>query len=92
MVHPPNVAFRGFYSTTVAARVDQPNRELESVFVGASKEKLDPVECDMYVADVTSLFGPFVKFVVEEVGGGLILPGNFVLGVCTCTPYCMHGV
>ena len=23
----------------------------------------------MYVADVTSLFGPFVKFVVEEVGG-----------------------
>ena len=24
----------------------------------------------MYVADVTSLFGPFVKFVVEEVGGG----------------------
>ena len=24
----------------------------------------------MYVADVTSLFGLFVKFVVEEVGGG----------------------
>ena len=36
------------------------------MFVGASKEKLDPVECDMYVADVTSLSGPFVKFVVEE--------------------------
>ena len=90
MVHPPNVTFSGFYRTTVAAQLDEPNRELESVFVGPRKEKLDLVECEMCVADVTSLFGPFVKFVVEEVGGGpsgLIVPGNFVLGVFTCTLY-----
>ena len=79
MVHPPNVTFRGFYGTTVAMRVAELNRELESVFVGSGKEKLDAVDCDMCITDVTSLFGPFVKFVVEEVGGGpLVLPGNFV--------------
>ena len=40
MVNPPNVTFRGFYNTMVAARVKQSNRELESVFIGASKEKI----------------------------------------------------
>ena len=67
MVNPLNVTFRGFYNTTVAARVEQPNRELESVLVGASKEKLDLFEHDMCVANMTSLFGPFEKFFVEEV-------------------------
>ena len=94
MVHPPNITFRGFYRTTVSVRVAEPDRqELDSVFVGPSKEKLDLVDCGMCVADVTSLFGPFVKFVVEEVGGlSGLLPGNFVLGACTCTLYCMHGL
>lgn len=63
MVHPPNVTFHGFYRTTVLSTlVGEQNRELDSVFVGASKEKLDPVNCEMRVTDVTSLFGPFVKF------------------------------
>ena len=42
----------------------------------------------MYVADVTSLFGPFVKFVVEEVGGGytVVNPRRecAALGLCVC--------
>ena len=41
------------------------------------RKKFDLV--DMCVANVTSLFGSFVKFLVEEVGegpSGLILPGK----------------
>ena len=42
----------------------------------------------MYVADMTSLFGPFVKFVVEEVGGGytVVNPRRecAALGLCVC--------
>ena len=45
----------------------------------------------MYVADVTSLFGPFVKFVVEEVGGGYTVvnprracAARVTVGLCVC--------
>ena len=39
----------------------------------------------MYVADVTSLFGPFVKSVVEEVGT-VVNPRRAcaALGLCVC--------
>ncbi len=65
---PPDVTFRGFFSTKVSPQIMEPNRELEKTYVGKSKEKLDPVDSDMRVTDVTSLFGPYVKFVAEEIG------------------------
>ena len=68
-ITPPNATFRVFFTANVAPLVQEPNRELEGTFVGSSKDKLDSVNCDMCVADVVSLFGPFVKFMVEEIGG-----------------------
>ena len=82
-----------FFATNIAQRVQEPNRELDSAFVGASKHKLDSVDCDMCVADVTSLFDPFVKFIVEEVGGISDLPPcKEILNlrmVCVCVCVCV---
>ena len=84
-----------FFATNIAQRVQEPNRELDSAFVGASKDKLDSVDCDMCVADVTSLFGPFVKFMVEEVGGISDLPpckeiiNLRMVCVCVCVCVCV---
>ena len=71
--------FCSFYGTTIATQVAKSNQDLESVFIGSGIEKLDALNCYMCMMDVTSLFGPFVKFIVEEVGGGpLVVPGNLV--------------
>ena len=50
-ITPPNATFRPFLATNIAQRVQEPNRELDSAFVGASKDKLDSVNCDVCVAD-----------------------------------------
>ena len=34
----------------------------------ATKEKIDLVDSDLKVLDVVSVFGPYVKFVVAEIG------------------------
>ena len=67
-VMPPDATFRDFFSTNVARRIHEPSRELNAVYVGPSKEKMDYVDSDLKVNDVTSTFGPFAKFVVEEIG------------------------
>lgn len=41
--------------------------ELQSTFVGNMKEKLDLVDSDLEIADVTRMFGSFVKFVVQSI-------------------------
>ena len=43
--------------------------ELHSTFVGSSKDRLDAVDTDLKVLHVTSVFGPYAKFLVEEIGG-----------------------
>ena len=37
--------------------------ELDSTFVGTSKEQLDMVESNLKAMDVTIVFGPYVKHV-----------------------------
>ena len=49
-------------STNIAQRVQEPNRELDSAFVGASKDKLDFVDCDMCVA-----YKPINNYIIESV-------------------------
>ena len=69
MAEPADVTFRGFFSTKVFPQIPEPNRALEKTYVGKRKEKLDSVDSDMRVTDAISLFGPYVKFVTEEIGG-----------------------
>ena len=76
--------FGGKKATNIAQRVQEPNRELDSAFVGASKHKLDSVDCD-----------PFVKFMVEEVSGISDLPpckeiiNLRMVCVCACVYVCV---
>ena len=50
-INAPNATFRNFLATNIAQRVQEANHELDSAFVGASKDKLDSVDCGMCVAD-----------------------------------------
>ncbi len=43
--------------------------ELNTTFVGSSKEHLDQVDADLRVCEVIGTFGPYAKFLVEEIGG-----------------------
>ena len=63
----PDATFSDFYSTTVARNIREPSRQLDAAYVGRSKENLDYVDCNLNVNDVTSAFGSFAKFVVEEI-------------------------
>ena len=42
--------------------------ELHSTFVGPSKEPMDVVDSDFKMLDVSSVFGLYTKFYVEEIG------------------------
>ncbi len=42
------------------------NSEIADVFVGKTKESLDRVNYELVIADVISVFGPFVKFNTTE--------------------------
>ena len=72
-VNPPDLTFRGFYHQEGARFIEGGSHsaqlELHSTFVGSSKDRLDAVDSDLKVLDVTSVFGPYAKFVVEEIGG-----------------------
>ena len=37
------------------------------LFVGSIKDKLDLVDSNLKITDVTTVFGPFVKFLVENI-------------------------
>ena len=43
--------------------------ELHNNFVGSSKERIDLVDSNLKAMDVISVFGPYAKFLVEEIGG-----------------------
>ena len=43
--------------------------ELDSTFVGTSNEQLDVVDSNLKAMDVTIVFGPYVKYIVKEIGG-----------------------
>ena len=72
-VTPPDLTFRGFYHQEGARFIEGGSHsaqlELHSTFVGSSKDRLDAVDSDLKVLHVTSVFGPYAKFLVEEIGG-----------------------
>ena len=67
----PKVTFRGFFQETGSLFIEAQSSsyfELDCSFVGATKEKMDLVDSDLKVLDVVSVFGPYIKFVVAEIG------------------------
>ena len=65
-VSPPDATFRSFFNTSVVDKLHT-TRELHSTFVGSIKDKLDLVDSNLKITDVTTVFGPFVKFLVENI-------------------------
>ena len=72
-VNPPDISFRGFYHNEATRFIEGGSSasrlELQSTFVGASKESMDLVDSSLKAMDVISVFGPYTKFIVEEIGG-----------------------
>ena len=73
-VNPPDVTFGGFYYQEGTRFVDGSHSaaqlELHTTFVGSSKERMDLVDSELKVLDVIGVFGPYAKFLVEEIGDG----------------------
>lgn len=71
--HPPDVTFLDFFRDTIAPKLEEP-RELESVFVGKSKELLDRADEKLNLSQVVSMFGSFVKLVVRGANANTSVP------------------
>ena len=69
---PLNITFHGFYHREATRFIEGCSRvaelELSKVFVGRCKEALDLVDSEMTVLEVASVFGPYTKFIVEQIG------------------------
>ena len=63
--HPPDVSFLDFFEHTIAGTLEKP-RELESVYVGKSKDVLDKADKYLNLAQVVATFGSYVKLVTRE--------------------------
>ncbi len=40
---------------------------LTGVFVGKSKDSMDSVDCDLNIDEVVPVFGPFLKYAVDQI-------------------------
>ena len=72
-IHPPNITFRGFFhehgSRFIEGSLNSLGFELHSTFVGTSEERMDLlVNPGLQVVEVTGVFGPYAKFVAQEIG------------------------
>ena len=56
--------------------------ELESTIVGTSKERLDVVDSNLKTMDVTIVFGPYIKYIVEEIGGRCTAGEHYIEYLC----------
>ena len=63
--HPPDISFLDFFEDTIAGTLEKP-RELESVYVGKSKDVLDKDDKHLNLAQVVATFGSYVKLVTRE--------------------------
>ena len=64
-VHPPSHTYSSFFEVEVKASCPA-NCELGQVHAGRSKDGLDLVDSSLTIADVTNVFGSFVKFSVDS--------------------------
>ena len=67
----PSSSFRNVFQTVVMSRVHEEcesllHLSLSEVFVGKSKDSLDVVDSDLNIDEVIPIFGPFVKYAVDE--------------------------
>ena len=95
-VNPPDLTFRGFYYKEgvryieCGSDISATQLELDTTFVGRNKERMDLVDPDLIVLDIIATFGPYVKFLVEEIGGGepLQLGQDDLVSAQGCYPQC----
>lgn len=64
LVHPPSHTYSSFFEVEVKASCPA-TCELNQVHVGRSKDGLDLVDSTLTIADVTNVFGSFVKFSID---------------------------
>ena len=64
-VHPPSVTFQGYFHQELSAKCPD-GFSLSQVYVGKGKYALDFVDLELVILEVTSLFGPFVKYTVDQ--------------------------
>ena len=66
-IHPPNITFRLEHgSRFIEGSLNSLGFELHSTFVGTSEERMDLLVNP--VVEVTRVFGPYAKFVAQEIG------------------------
>ena len=53
-------------ATSTSTTSNPPECLLSEVYIGKVKESLDHVDPDLIIEEVVPVFGPFVKFAVEE--------------------------
>ncbi len=58
---PPNLTFKGFFLYLKLSDL-----ELSQTYVGKAKDRLDLVDSDLMIADVTVLFGAYAKFLTSR--------------------------
>ena len=69
-IDPPTATFRSFFNDSIATKMalggyDGRNRALSQVFVGKTKELMDLVDPDLVAVEVTSTFGPYIKYYLD---------------------------
>ena len=64
-VNPPSHTYQSFYDADVKEKCHV-DGELCQVHVGRAKDTLDQVDPSLTIADVTSVFGNYVKFTIES--------------------------
>lgn len=63
----PSLSFRNFFETVVKSQICDRENLLTGVFVGKSKDSLDSVDYDLNIDEVIPVFGPFVKYAVDQI-------------------------
>ena len=69
---PPNSTFRRIQHSEYFFSEVLPSCDTcyhQEVFVGRTKEALDVVDSELIIGDIAQVFGPYVKFIVEEADG-----------------------
>ena len=64
-VHPPSLTFRDHFHQELSERCPS-DCSLSEVFVGKAKDALDLVNSDLVILEVTPIFGPYVKYTVDQ--------------------------
>ena len=64
-IHPPTLTFRDHFHQELSERCPS-DCSLSEVFVGKAKDALDLVNSDLVILEVTPMFGPCVKYTVDQ--------------------------